>query len=459
VASKKPSQDLSNKRPRIVEFKKLGRIRKASFEMAPLMVLVGKNNSGKSYAASLLWAILNERDLIPQRFAETEAIPEEFKAIVDKATRAKKHSSVTMSSEQTETWLNSYVGSVIDDFVEQLFSYEGAKIEGLHISGTPDVLIRKLERSEGEPLADLSAWEVTDANGKRIRSFFSSGVDPLALARSLYRSLLRLTLGTGSRESEAVYIPAARTGLMLSLPSLVSDRMETFGLPADETDNVRLPLPLIRFLQALTLSEPDPRRSKMPLIKKTAAISAFVEDELLRGSVTRVEGTSPVFAYQPVELSSAIPLHVASSMVTELAPFLIILRNADLSRGLVFEEPEAHLHLEAQRLIARAIARLVNLGIPVIVTTHSDTFVQQLNLLMSLHGRKKSDPLLRKYRYAPQDLIDPAGAIAYEFRASSGVTEVHRAKVIPEGFVITTLNETLFEISREVADVRHANDD
>ena len=45
---------------------------------------------------------------------------------------------------------------------------------------------------------------------------------------------------------------------------------------------------------------------------------------------------------------------------------------------LIIEEPEAHLHPEAQRGMAAVVVRLVRAGVRVMVTTHSDYFLDQL---------------------------------------------------------------------------------
>ena len=51
-------------------------------------------------------------------------------------------------------------------------------------------------------------------------------------------------------------------------------------------------------------------------------------------------------------------------------------------------EPESNLHPENQRRIARLFACLVNLGIKVFITTHSDYIVKELNTLIMLNQNK-----------------------------------------------------------------------
>ena len=55
---------------------------------------------------------------------------------------------------------------------------------------------------------------------------------------------------------------------------------------------------------------------------------------------------------------------------------------------LMIDEPELNLHPANQRRIARLLARLVNLGVHVFVTTHSDYIVKELNTLIMLNQDK-----------------------------------------------------------------------
>ena len=62
-----------------------------------------------------------------------------------------------------------------------------------------------------------------------------------------------------------------------------------------------------------------------------------------------------------------------------------IARRGDL---LMVDEPELSLHPENQRRIARLFARLVNLGIKIFITTHSDYIIKELNTLIMLNHKK-----------------------------------------------------------------------
>ena len=105
-------------------------------------------------------------------------------------------------------------------------------------------------------------------------------------------------------------------------------------------------------------------------------------------------------------------------MVSELAPLVLFLKYL-INPGdlLILEEPESHLHPAAQRQLARGIVRLVNAGVKVLITTHSDLFVSQVNnLLRASHASKR---WLRENGFEPEDCLRHDDVSAYLFRWDS----------------------------------------
>ena len=139
-------------------------------------------------------------------------------------------------------------------------------------------------------------------------------------------------------------------------------------------------------------------------------------------------------------------LDQTSSMVSELAPLILFLkylvRPGDL---LILEEPESHLHPAAQRQLARGIVRLVNAGVRVLITTHSDIIISQVNNLLAL--RQASPELIEQGGFEPEDFLQPDQVGAYLFRYSQelGGCETVALEIDPDTGIDEDEFATVFE--------------
>ena len=118
-----------------------------------------------------------------------------------------------------------------------------------------------------------------------------------------------------------------------------------------------------------------------------ADLADLLERNVLEGTVVLERGETgyPTFAYRPRGWSEDIALMRASSMVSELAPVVLYLRYVVRPGDvLIIEEPEAHLHPAMQAAFARELARLVRAGVRIVMTTHSEWFLEQIGNLVRL---------------------------------------------------------------------------
>lgn len=77
------------------------------------------------------------------------------------------------------------------------------------------------------------------------------------------------------------------------------------------------------------------------------------------------------------------PIEGASAMVKTLAPLVVYLRyQAQPNQLIILDEPEMHLHPEAQAKMTEFLALLVHAGLRVLITTHSPYIVDHLTNLM-----------------------------------------------------------------------------
>lgn len=163
-------------------------------------------------------------------------------------------------------------------------------------------------------------------------------------------------------------------------------------------------------------------------------------------------GTKEVY-YAMNGLADRLSMPLSSALVSELAPLLLVLRGAYPLRLLVVEEPESHLHPKLQRSVARALVRLVRAGVVVVVTTHSETFCQQINNFIKLgslpdEARQRAHDRLG-YEKADYLLAEEVAGHRFDV-ADDGKTRVSELKRTESGIVMPPFNRELANLSEEV---------
>ncbi|MCY1358190.1 AAA ATPase domain protein [compost metagenome] len=451
--------DQSKVRP-LLKFRvqNLGKVKRAEIQLAQLSILVGKNNTGKSYIANLIWAFGSLRGLTEG----SKGWPKWYAEFADPKSSATEH-VINIDEEKSADIIkrvNKLFKTKGADFLSKVFAFNGFDETSLTIESprhAPFLVRRTMVSSaqngvtERETIVSFS----NDADGTFMEYTFPTELwGNRFFGNTFFEEIVnRVVLGDNPPRSSSpiLYIPAARTGLMLALSSLVTDSLGT-----KENGPVReLPQPLVAFLRQMAR---PPRHN--PISKEAKQLASWLGNNVAHGTIEpRDAPGAREFKYRPQGSRLELPLHATSSMITELTPFLVSLDEGLRGRHIIFEEPEAHLHLEAQREMARAIARLLSMGAQVTLTTHSDTFVQQINNLMSLHSHPNRSALMERFGYERADLIDPAQVEAYEFQPSSGGTEVRRLERTQEGFVVESLNETLMALATETLALRESVND
>ena len=141
-----------------------------------------------------------------------------------------------------------------------------------------------------------------------------------------------------------------------------------------------------------------------------------------------------------------IPLHLASSSVRGLSDLYFFLRHeAKRTDLLIIDEPESHLDTSNQIELARLLAHCVRAGLRVLITTHSDYLIKEINnLVMLAQDFKSKDAILKKLRYKADDALDPSSIRAY-VAENGGLT---RCEIDRFGIEMPVFDDTIDSINR-----------
>ena len=150
---------------------------------------------------------------------------------------------------------------------------------------------------------------------------------------------------------------------------------------------------------------------------------------------------------------------MTSSLVTELSSILLFLRDKKTPfKTLIIEEPEEHLHLKAQSMMAKILAMILNKNKNVWITTHSDTFFQQMNNLVKVYSHPRKTELSKKFRLKEEELLNYKDIQVYQFDIVGDKTVVSNVPGSETGFPAITFNDVIDELINQVIELEEDDD-
>lgn len=119
--------------------------------------------------------------------------------------------------------------------------------------------------------------------------------------------------------------------------------------------------------------------------------------------------------------NETLPIKMSSSSVKTLSGLVVYLKHiAKRGELLIVDEPEMNLHPDNQRILARIFAKMLNNGIRLILSTHSDYIIREINNLIMANALKGiDDGAYSETGFDDSMLIDRKRMTAYLFNFNS----------------------------------------
>lgn len=435
-----------------------GKIKNADIEIAPMTLFVGDNNSGKSYIMTLIYGLLNANlfgdpyqfPKDSENFAECQKL---FNKLVEKDNYADQSLVNTKMNEDEieifEKMINEILSLNKDIFVKNLFNKK-IDIGNIKIRFKKDnkyILRSDLVYTLSPPgFVYLSCLNEEGKQGV----FGAMSLDEI-YREHVYMVFLEMVtkyMLTGNSEN-CIYFPTARTGYVLTYKSLIGSAIKhKFNL--DSMPKNLLTRPNSDFLMKLSeLTGNDMMRDEAERNNHIQSAIDIIENNIVKGHVTISDMPVQDIVYHPNDTDVNLPMFVTSGVVTEMTPLLLFLKNSP-PQTILIEEPEISLHPQLQCEIARVLIRLVNAGISVFVTTHSDIILQQINNMIKLARASDRDTVCKKLGYEECDWIDQEKINVYQFDADdSHGTVVRKLSCGDYGFEAMTFYDTMEALNRQ----------
>lgn len=458
-------EDTDSRKPKPVtyRFKNIGPVKEAELELGDFTVIAGHNNTGKTYIVYTLYGFLKgwedwpyaedfmldkDQDQFPPIRSIVKKLREEGKAKfpIDRDTlKQQRHLLIQevardFSSQALPAVFSSQNEDFKGSFIEIKFN------EGIHIDIPPPI---KENTEKVDLLIEYDGNNVVfTSNTREQRShmeYYISNHYFLFLLRDQFPDPFILSaerFGISLFYKELDFTKNQLVDLLQKMGDDKSrDRVSPYLLIDRTTSRYALP---IKDNIDYTRSIPD------LLTKKSTLHEHRLFDDIkdMMGGYYGTSGDDIRFISKArgKERSFNIPLHLASSSSRGLSDFYFFLRHVARSNHLlIIDEPESHLDTANQIQLARLLARFVRAGLKVLITTHSDYFIKEINnLVMLSRPFADKDSVMKKFKYGKDDFLEPESIRAY-VAERNGLT---RCTVDHFGIDMPVFDETIDEINK-----------
>ncbi len=171
------------------------------------------------------------------------------------------------------------------------------------------------------------------------------------------------------------------------------------------------------------------------------------EKEIMDGHIAVSEEGEIKFLTEGLELDT----NSMSSTVKSLSSLMYYLKyKAKKGDFILIDEPELNLHQDNQVKLAKFLAKLTNMGIKILISTHSDYMIRVFNDLIMLNHIQTRDTsqaseLANHNSYQANELLDHKNMAVYLFRKKKKVSAVH---IDETGFAIDTIDDVVDHINK-----------
>jgi hypothetical protein len=172
-----------------------------------------------------------------------------------------------------------------------------------------------------------------------------------------------------------------------------------------------------------------------------------IEKGILHGEVKITRNGDVEFISEKAGRSKHLPIHMASSIVKTMSSLVIYLKHiAQKGDLLIIDEPEMNFHPDVQISLMRIFSMLSKMGLRLIISTHSDYMVREVNNLIMAGSLYSHDPqLIEEMKYSEAMLLkkDEVTVKYFNYGKSKKLLDVVDIKVEDDGFAVESIDDTI----------------
>lgn len=200
----------------------------------------------------------------------------------------------------------------------------------------------------------------------------------------------------------------------------------------------KFPLPVARMLDDLSNL-----RKRYFQDSKYGYLADKIEKDILEGHL--VLSKEDEVWYSSNKMKNRIPLSLSSSGVKTICSIVLFLRHTAMDCNMIIiDEPEINLHPQNQILLARVLSLIVNAGIKLIINTHSDYIVREINNMIMLSSIKDEEKI-KGLGYSKDEVltVDVVKPYYFEIQKDGKGVVGKEIEVTKTGFSIDLIDEVI----------------
>ena len=395
----------------------IGVFKYAEYDLADLTIICGKNNTGKTYATYCLYGFL---DYFIRGY-NINVPQEQVQKLINDGT-------LNISLDFTQKQIDKYLQDACKRFLKYLpriFAAQDKYFKETRIQIKLDAkeieIPKEFEHSYRSDKKDFLQIVKNKEKNELLVSLLIN--DKEYLENTSFKSTVSKIIGEALKEllfsrvfKDCFIASAERTGAVIFKDELnvqkntllrevaQSEEIDIEGI-VSKIYNTSYALPVRRnidFIRNLdSISKEDGELYKLhPEI--------IEEFQQIAGGTYRASKEG-LYYYPNMSKTTKLSIGESASSVRSLLVIYFYLRYvAKPGQIFMIDEPELNLHPESQRRLARLLAKLVNYGIQVFITTHSDYMVKEFNTLLMLNSRLENENvkrLMEEHNYQKNELL------------------------------------------------------
>lgn len=449
-----------------IDITDLGILKKAQIDLTKgLTLFCGLNGTGKTYLSFVIYSLLNRKRIFPRILPKESIDPlletgelslqlnlDElcaFRTELTKDVCDNTHELFGISGSQAMKFFKDFhlrFASSDEEFKKKIVS-ESFDIEfnGLSCKVT-------CTKKAGETTVMLILHQKNSIKPENI------DIIRLFLLPNLYASIVMYPV------TNAVIFPVERNSIYTFSKELSIKRNILIDQMQDLESKKFDPMDLI---SRKTTRYPQPIRDGLEvaedmsnLQKHDSEFRGFaeeLEEQLLHGRLSVSNEGEVQFAPNTAK-SKKLPIHLTASIVKTLSSLVFYLKHiAQKNDLIIIDEPEINLHPDNQIIVARVFAQLMNKGFRLLVSTHSDYIVRELNNLIMLGQTNPESGIAERLGYRPDERISPDDVNAYYFTYKTKTSvEARHLPMTKFGIEIPSIDTTIDSLNNRSEELYYA---